>query len=87
MSTIWGNELDEKVAEFNRKVEEIELKHIDLFKDKINRITGKALDKLQHHVMTVQDVSYIKIMFVKDTYVPKYIFDEVDAAFKSVFSK
>lgn len=85
MASLWGEEHDNKMLDFDNQVEAIELKYFDVFKDQINRISGKSPDKLRNHFITQWDSQKRSIGFSKHTYVPKYIQDEVIAAWLAVF--
>jgi len=84
--TIWGKDYDLKDALFRGKVKDIENKYINLFNDQINPITQKAPDVLENQFLTTYNGHAHTIGFSKETYVPKYIQDEVIDAFKEVFS-
>jgi hypothetical protein len=84
--SIWGDEHDRKTQVFNDAVEAIEKKYSHIFEDHVNVITGEKPDKLLFQFLTSWDSSAYRIGFRKDTYVPKYIQDEVINAFKSAYS-
>lgn len=86
MDSLWGKEEDIKTAEFKKAVENIETKYEDIFSDKVNIITGKTPDKLLYQFITTFDGFKRTCDFRKDTYVHKYIQEEVFDAFKSIFS-
>ncbi|MCO5949437.1 hypothetical protein [Mucilaginibacter flavidus] len=87
MASMWGENHDKKMAEFELQVEDIEERNFGLFKNQINHISGKAPDKLSHQFLTTWDDRRYTIGFSKHTYVPKQIQDEVINAFKGVFSE
>lgn len=87
MTSMWGEEHDNKTAEFNRQVELIEAKHEHIFANQINPLTGKPPAKLAYQFLTTYDGYKNTFGFRKETYVPKHVQDEVTEAFRSVFSK
>jgi hypothetical protein len=86
MNSIWGEEHDIKMAEFDRQIEAIENKYSYIFADEINRITGEKPDKLVNHFISTWDSTKYGIGFLKDSYVPKHIEKEVIDSFVSIFS-
>ncbi len=86
MDSLWGEKEAKKTLEFNREIEKIETKYIEVFSDKINVLTGKSPDKLLYQFMTTYDGVIRTCNFRRDTYVPKYIQEEVFEVFNSIFS-
>lgn len=84
--SIWGEDEDAKTALFNERVLEIETRNQALFNANVNRINGKSPDSLNMHFMTTFDGYKRTIGFLKSTYIPKNIQEEVIDAFKLVFS-
>lgn len=87
MTSIWGEKHDKNMAAFDSVVENIENKYFNIFENQVNRLTNEPPDKLTNQFIVQWDSFKYGIAFLKDTYVPQYIQDEVTSAFVKCFSK
>lgn len=90
MKSMWGESHDTNMKSFEGKVDAIELKNQKHLQDVTGLNGNNEPDKLSNHYL-IQWEGYnggirYSIGFRHETYIPKFLQDEVITSFKQVFS-
>jgi len=87
MTSTWGELHDNKIANFYKKVEQIELDHIGVFKQQINEMTGQYPYTLTNYFFIQWDKGKYELLFCPDIYIPSKVKHEMTLAFGEIFHK
>ena len=85
MVSTWNENHDNKIAAFYKKVEEIERKHIDVFKDQISRLTSQNPYILTNYFFIEWYDNKYRLVFCTDVYIPAKVRDDLTATFAEIF--
>ena len=85
MTSILGEDHDNKITEFYKKVERIEFKHFGVFKQQINELTGQYPYTLKNYFLIQWDTGKYQLLFCPDMYIPLKVKQELMAAFEDIF--
>ena len=85
MASCWGEDHENKIAVFYKKVESIENIHIGVFKQQINELTGQYPYTLTNYFFIQWDRGKYELLFCEDIYIPLKVKHEIKANFTDIF--